>query len=141
MAPLTQSAVKTADLEPIRTAADYETALLRIDELMDAEPGSPEGRKLDVLADLVNLYESRHEPLGWPDPVAAIEFRMEQADLSPRDLIPVIGSRAKVSKVLSGKRAITTPMARALHEHLRIPADVLLRRPDETRDQPLAALD
>ena len=73
--------------------------------------------------------------------MAAIEFRVEQADLSPRDLIPFIGSRAKVSEVLSGERAITMPIARALQEHLGIPADVLLRRPDETRDQPLAALD
>ena len=130
-----------ADIEPIRTEADHETALARIDELMDAEPGSPEGRELDVLVDLVDLYESRHEPMGYPDPVAAIEFRMEQADLSPRDLIPFIGSRAKVSEVLAGKRAITMPMARALHEHLGIPADVLLRRPDATREQPLADLD
>ena len=130
-----------AGIEPIRTEADYKTALARIDDLMDAEPGSPEGRELDVLVDLVDLYESRHEPTGWPDPVAAIEFRMEQAGLRPRDLIPFIGSRAKVSEFLSGKRAITMPMARALHEHLGIPADVLLRRPDDTRDQPLAALD
>ena len=122
-----------ADIEPIRTEADYETALARIDELMDAEPGSPEGRELDVLVDLVDLYESRHEPMGHPDPVAAIEFRMEQASLSPRDLIPFIGSRAKVSEVLSGKRTITMPMARALHEHLGIPADVLLRSRDDTR--------
>ena len=110
-----------ADIEPIRTEADYETALARIVELMDAEPGSPEGRELDMLVDLVDLYETRHEPMGYPDPVAAIEFRMEQAGLSPRDLIPFIGSRAKVSEVLSGKRAITMPMARALHEHLGIP--------------------
>ena len=130
-----------ADIEPIRTEADYETALARIDDLMDAKPGTPEGRELDVLVDLVALYENRHEPMGWPDPVAAIEFRMEQAGLDPRDLIPFIGSRAKVSEVLSGKRAITTPMARALHEHLGIPADVLLRRPEDTRDQPLEALD
>ena len=108
---------------------------------MDAEPGSPGGRELDVLVDLVYLYESRHEPMGWPDPVAAIEFRMEQADLSARDLRPFMGSRAKVSEILSGKRTITIPMARALHEHLGIPADVLLRRPDDNRDQPLAALD
>lgn len=141
MAPRTQSAVKTADLEPIRTEADYETALARIDELMDAAPGSPEGTELDVLVDRVDLYESRHEPMGWPDAVAAIEFRMEQAGLGPHDLIPFIGSRARVSEVLSGKRAITTPMARALHEQLGIPADVLLRPPDETRDQPPAALD
>ena len=66
---------------------------------------------------------------------------MEQADLTPRDLIPFIGSRAKVSEVLSGKLAITMPMARALHEHLGISADVLLRRPGDTRDQPLVDLD
>ena len=130
-----------ADSEPIRTEADYETALARIDDLMDSKPGTPEGRELDVLADLVDLYESRHEPMGWPDPVAAIEFRMEQAGLAPRDLIPFIGSRAKVSEILSGRRAITMSMARVLHEHLGIPADVLLCRPEDTRDQPLAALD
>ena len=129
------------NIAPIRTEADYQNALIRIDALMEAEPDSPEGRELDVLVDLVELYESRHEPMGYPDPVAAIEFRMEQAGLSARDLIPFIGSRAKVSEILSGKRAITMPMARALHEHLRIPADVLLRRPDDTRDQPLAQLD
>ena len=120
-----------ADIEPVRTEADYETALARLDELMDAEPGSREGRELDVLVDLVDLYESRHEPMGYPSPVAAIEFRMEQAGLRPRDLTPFIGSRAEVSEVLSGQRAITMPMARALHEHLGIPAGVLLRRPDD----------
>ena len=118
-----------ADIEPIRTEADYETALARIDELMDAEPGGPEGRELDVLVDLVDLYETRHEPMGYPDPVAAIEFRMEQAGLSPRDLIPFIGSRAKVSEVLSGECAITMPMARALHEHLGITTCRLPRPP------------
>ena len=123
------------DIEPIRTEADYETALARIDELMGAEPGSPEGCELDVLVDLVDLFESRHEPMGYPGPVAAIEFRMEQAGLSPRDLIPFIGSRATAFEVLSGKRAITMPVARALHEHLGIPADVLLRPPDSTRDR------
>ena len=63
-----------ADIEPIRTEADYETGLARIDELMDAEPGSPKGRELDALVDIVDLYESRHEPMGHPDPAAAIEF-------------------------------------------------------------------
>lgn len=125
-----------AEVKPIRTESDYAAALARVDELMDAEVGSPEGEELDVLVDLVELYESRHEPMGYPSPVAAIEFRMEQAGLTPRDLAPVLGSRAKVSEVLSGKRSITMPMARALHEHLGIPAEVLLQKPGTSADQP-----
>ena len=111
--------------KPIRTEADYAAALARVDELMEAEPGTPEGEELDVLVDLVELYESKHVPMEPPSPLAALEFRMDQAGLTPRDLVPYIGSRAKVSEVLSGKRAITMPMARALHRHLGIPADVL----------------
>jgi HTH-type transcriptional regulator / antitoxin HigA len=115
------------NVKPIRTSADYEAALDRISELMDAHVGTPEGIELDVLVDLVELYESKNIPMGFPSPVAAIEFRMEQAGLSARDLVPFIGSRAKVSEVLSGRRQITMTMARALHEHLGIPSDVLLK--------------
>ena len=128
-------------IRPVRSEKDYEEALARIDALMDAVPGSPEFEELEVLVDLVELYESRHEPMGYPSPLAAIEFRMEQADLRPRDLIPFIGSRAKVSEVLSGKRLITMPMARALHKHLGIPADVLLQEPDIDLDDPLAGIE
>lgn len=120
-----------AKIRPVRSEKNYEEALARIDALMDAVPDSPEFEELDVLVDLVELYESRPEPMGYPSPRAAIEFRMDQANLRPRDLIPFIGSRAKVSEVLSGKRAITLPMARALHKHLGIPADVLLQEPDK----------
>ena len=116
-------------IKAIRTEQDYQAALVRIDRLMDAEPGTPEGEELDVLVDLVELYERKHVTMGYPGPLAAIEFRMEQAGLSARDLVPCIGSRAKVSEVLAGKRAITLPMARALHEHLGIPAEALLRPP------------
>lgn len=128
-------------IKPIRTETDYEAALARIDALMDAVPGSPVFDELDVLVDLVELYESRHEPIGYPSPLAAIEFRMEQGNLQPRDLIPFIGSRAKVSEVLSGKRAITMPMARALHKHLGIPADALLREPHIDLDNPFAGIE
>ena len=130
----------TGEIKPVRTEQDYEDALARIDALMDAAPGSPEFDELDVLVDLVEHYESKHEPMGSPSPLGAIAFRMEQGNLRPRDLIPFIGSRAKVSEVLSGKRAITMPMARALHQHLGIPADVLLRESDIDLDDPLADL-
>jgi HTH-type transcriptional regulator / antitoxin HigA len=118
-------------VKAIRTEADHKAALERIDALMDASAGTAAGDELDVLVDLVEHYEEKHVPMGFPTPVAAIEFRMEQAGLAPRDLVPYIGSRAKVSEVLSGKRALTIRMARALHEHLGIPADVLLRPADE----------
>ena len=128
-------------IKPIRTEKDYEAALARIDALMEEEPGSVEFNELDVLADLVELYETKHEPMGYPSPVAAIEFRMEQGHLNPRDLISIIGSRAKVSEVLSGKREITMPMARALHEHLGIPADVLLRESGVDFGDPLVDME
>lgn len=128
-------------IRPIRTEKDYESARVRIEELMEAVPGSVEFDELDVLTDLVELYESKHDPMGYPSPVAAIEFRMEQGMLTPRDLIPFIGSRAKVSEVLSGRRSITMPMARALHEHLGIPAEVLLGECDVVHDDPLVDLD
>jgi HTH-type transcriptional regulator / antitoxin HigA len=116
-------------IRAIRTEPDYKAALARIDALMDAELGTPEGEELDVLTDLVELYEVRHVPMGYPTALGALQFRMEQAGLSPRDLVPFIGTRAKVSEVLSGKRPLTMQMARALHANLGIPADVLLQQP------------
>src|SRR5947207_7950875 len=130
-----------SNIRAIRSEADYETAIARIDDLMDAEPGTPEGEELDVLTDLVELYEAKHVQMGFPSPVAAIEFRLEQAGLSQRDLVPFIGSRAKVSEVLSGKRQITMPMARALHEHLGIPAEVLLQGQGRSLVDPLADIE
>jgi HTH-type transcriptional regulator / antitoxin HigA len=117
-----------AAIKPIRSEEDYNAALARIESLMDAEKGSPEADSLEVLATLVELYEEQHFPMDLPDPIEAIRFRMDQAGLSPRDLVPFMGSRAKVSEVLSGKRPLTLHMIRALNEHLAIPAEVLLRQ-------------
>ena len=129
------------NVRPIRTEADYEAALARVAALMDACEGTPEGEELDVLVDLVEVYEDKHYPMGYPGPVSAIEFCMDQQDLAPRDLVPYIGSRGRVSEVLSGKRAITMSMARALHEHLGIPAEVLLQKPVPAGDASLDDLD
>ena len=128
-------------ITPIRTKADYKAALDRIGTLMDAKPGTSRGNELDVLADLVEHYEEKNVVMGYPSPVAAIEFRMEQAGLTARDLVPFIGSRAKVSEVLSGKRPLTMRMARALHEHLGIPADVLLQQSEESLESPLEGIE
>ena len=102
---------------------------------------TPEGDERDVLVDLVELYEQRHHPIDPPSAVDAIEHEMEQQGLSRRDLIPLIGSSAKVSEVISGKRDITMPMARALHQHLGIPADLLLQKPGASAGDDLSELD
>ena len=128
-------------LKPIRTDEDLEAALARIEDIFDAGEGTPEDNELGVLMDLVELYESKTVEIGYPTPIAAIEFRMDQAGLKPRDLIPFIGSRAKVSEVLAGKRAITMSMARALHKHLGIPADILLQKPGASLDSSAEDID
>ena len=117
-------------VKPIRTDEDIERAMARVDEIFFAEPGTPESDELDVLVRLVESYETERYPMPTPSPIDAIEFEMDQRNLTRRDLIPYIGSDAKVSEVLSGKRDITMAMARALHKHLKIPAEILLQEPD-----------
>ena len=128
-------------IRPIRSEEDYEAACARIRELMGAQLDTPKGDELDVLADLVEHYEGKHYPVGMPTAVDAIEFRMDQAGLTRRDLIPLIGSRQKVSDILTGKRDITMSMARALHKHLGIPADVLLQEPGAAFDSTFDEID
>ena len=128
-------------IKPIRTEEDHRRALERIDKIFDAEEGTPEGDELEVLVDLVMFYESKTVDIGFPDPISAIKFRMDQAGLTQRDLIPYIGNRSKVSEVLSGKRDLTLSMARALHQNLGIPADVLLQKPGAEFDSTLEEID
>jgi HTH-type transcriptional regulator/antitoxin HigA len=118
----------------IRTEADYEAALDRIDALMenDPEPVSEEGEELELLCLLVGRYEEEKYPMDPPDPISAIKFRMEQAGLKAKDLVPYIGSPGKVSEVLSGRRELSKAMIRNL-VGLGIPAEVLLQ---ERRTKP-----
>jgi HTH-type transcriptional regulator / antitoxin HigA len=114
-------------IRPIHSEQNYADALARVEALIDMERSDVEDDELDVLATLVEVYEDRHFPMDAPDPIEAIKFRMQQLDMSQSDLAPIFGSRAKASEVLSGKRELTLRMIRALHDHLGIPADVLIR--------------
>ena len=113
----------------IKTKAEYEAALARIEKLMDAAPNTPQGDELELLSLLVHDYEEKKFPIDKPDPVAAIRFRMEQQGLAPRDLVPLLGSRSRLSEVLSGRRGLSLKMIRALVAGLRIPAELLLGEP------------
>ena len=114
------------EIKPIRNEKQHRAALREIERLWSARPGSAEHDRLEILATLVEDYEEKHQPIYPPDPVAAIRFRMEQLGLDRKALEPSIGSRARVSEVLSGKRSLTLEMIRRLHRELGIPADVLI---------------
>ena len=114
-------------VRPIKTKADYRTALKEIDRLMDAKPGTPAGDRLEVLTTLVEHYEAQHEPVDPPDPIDALLYYLESRGLTRRDLERYLGSRARVAEVLNRRRALSIEMIRKLHAGLGIPADVLIR--------------
>ena len=122
-----------SDLKPIRTEADYEAALAEVERLWGAASGTPDGDRLDVLATLIDVYESEHHPMDPPDPIDAIRFRLEQQGLSRKDLESLIGSRTRVAEVLNRRRGLSINMIRRLHERLGISADVLIRQPRPSR--------
>nr|CAD6409647.1 helix-turn-helix domain-containing protein [Rhizobium sp. Q54] len=119
---------------PIRSEHDYEAALELLKRLWGAEPGTPEGDRLDLLITLIDMYESEHYPIDLPDPVDAIAFRMEQQGLTRKDLEPILGSRGRVAEILNRKRPLSLEMIRRLHAELDIPAEVLIQpiRPAKT---------
>jgi len=126
-------------IHPVRTAQDHRAAVARIEKLMNSAPGSVEGDELDVLATLVDAYEAKHHAMDAPDPITAIQFRMEQQQLSRKDLEPMIGSRARVSEVLTGKRPLTLQMVRRVKEVLGISADLLIAAHPSSRKSPIKA--
>ena len=121
------------EIKPIRTKTDHRAALKEIETLMSARAGSPEGERLDVLVTLVEAYEKKHYRFDLPDPVEAIKFRMEQMALAPKDLVPMIGQINRVYEVLNRKRPLTLQMIRRLHRKLGIPAESLIKEPDQRR--------
>ena len=113
-------------IRPIKTEDDYNATLHRIDELMDAEPGTNEGEELDILATLVDAYELAHFPIDSPDPVEAILFRMEQMGMTQKDLEEFLGSKGRVSDVLNRRRGLSITQIRKLHAGLNIPYENLM---------------
>jgi HTH-type transcriptional regulator/antitoxin HigA len=115
------------DIKPIRTEQDYEAALVDLENLWGAKAGTKAGDRLDVLATLLDAYESEHFRIDPPDPVEAIKFRMEQQGLTRQDLEEIIGSPNGIDDILDGKRGLSIAEIRRLHQHLGISADVLIR--------------
>lgn len=114
-------------IRPIKTVEDNEAALARIEQLWNAEPNTPEGDELDVLATLVSAFEEEYFPIEAPDPIEAIKFRMEQQGLEDKDLVQFLGQRSRVTEVLNRQRRLSITMIRKLNAGLKIPLDCLVR--------------
>jgi HTH-type transcriptional regulator/antitoxin HigA len=115
------------DIKPIKSEADYKAALREIEQLWGAEPDTAGSDRLEVLSLLVEAFEREHYPIPTPDPISAIEHCMESRGLTRKDLEPFIGSRARVSEVMTRRRPLTLGMIRRLAAGLQIPTDVLIQ--------------
>jgi HTH-type transcriptional regulator/antitoxin HigA len=114
-------------LKPIKTGTDHEAALKEIERLWNAEEGTPDGDRLEILTTLVEAYEEANFPIDIPDPIEAIKFRLEQQGADRKSLIGILGNRTRVYEVLRGDRALSLTMIRQLNRHLGIPAEVLIQ--------------
>ncbi|MDB5281189.1 MAG: transcriptional regulator [Bacteroidota bacterium] len=114
-------------IKPIKTKADYEKALLRLEKIFDAKPNSPAGDEADILSLLIESYENVHFVIEAPDPIEAIKIRMEEMNMNQSDLVGVIGTKSRVSEVLNKRRKLTVEMIRNLTGTLKLSANVLVQ--------------
>lgn len=114
-------------IKPIKTKKDYQQALARLDVIFDAKKGTPKGDELEILGLLIDNYEKQNFPVGFPDPVEAIKFRMEQLGYTQSDLADVVGLKSRASEILSKKRKLSLEMIRQIHDKLNIPTEVLIQ--------------
>jgi len=115
------------NISPIRNENDYQQALTRLEEIFDAKKGTESGDELEILSILIDQYENENFPIGMPDPIEAIKFRMEQMEMKKKDLAEVMGFNSRVSEILNKKRKLTLSMIRKLHTKLHIPTEVLIQ--------------
>jgi HTH-type transcriptional regulator/antitoxin HigA len=114
-------------LKPIKSEKDYQDSLKRLEVIFDAKSGTSEGDELEILTLLIDTYETKEFSIGFPDPIEAIKFRMEQMGYTQKDLAKVVGLKSRASEILNRKRKLTLEMIRQLHLSLNIPTDVLIQ--------------
>ena len=116
----------TMTINIIKSDEEYETAIKRIEQIIDAEPNTPEGDELELLSLLVEKYEKATYPLPEADPVDVIQYYMEQRGLKAKDLVGIIGDKAIVSKIMNRERKLNLKMVRNLHQKVKIPYSLLM---------------
>ncbi|MBL4653542.1 MAG: helix-turn-helix domain-containing protein [Flavobacteriales bacterium] len=115
------------EIKPINNEADHENSLIRLASIFEAKKGTQEGDELEILSILIDKYEEEHFPIGMPDPIEAIKFRMEQMGMKQKELAEVVGLKSRVSEILNKKRRLTLEMIRKISVQLHIPTDILVQ--------------
>ena len=115
------------NIAPIRNEKDYQKALDRLEVIFDSKKGTEQGDELEILSILIDRFENENFPIGMPDPIEAIKFRMEQMGMKQKDLAEVFGFKSRVSEILNKKRKLTLDMIRKLNTTLPIPTEVLIQ--------------
>lgn len=115
------------EIKAIKTEKDYRKALDRLKTIFHADEDTPNGDEAEVLSILIEKYEDENFPIGMPDPIEAIKFRMEQMGMNQKDLAEVVGFTSRVSEILNRKRKLTLNMIRKLSDALQIPTEVLVQ--------------
>ena len=114
------------DIKVIKTEDDYNNSLKRLEEIFHAPIESSEGDEAELLTILIEKFEDEHYPIESPDPIEAIKFRMEQMDMTKKELAEIIGYKSRVSEIFSRKRKLTLRMIRNLHDKMKIPYESLI---------------
>jgi HTH-type transcriptional regulator/antitoxin HigA len=127
MIKLTQLKFNAMTIKPIKTKKNYQQALARLELIFDAKKNSKESDELEILSILIEKYEDEHFSIGFPDPIEAIKFRMEQLGYNQTDLAKVVGLKSRASEILNKKRKLTIEMVRLIHDSMKIPTEVLIQ--------------
>ena len=116
------------DVRPIKTEADYQWALAEVGAYFEhqPEPGTPDGDRFEVLADLIEAYETRNWPIEAPSPLEALRAFMEMRNFQQGDLAELLGSKSRASEILNGDRRLSLEMIRRISATWHVPADVLI---------------
>ena len=117
------------EIHPIRTEADYDAAVAEIERLWGAEPGTDDGDKLDILATLVEKYETSHWPIDVLrlDPIDMLNYLIDEGGHTQAELAELLGSRSRASEILNRRRALTVEMIFRISEAWKVPAELLVK--------------
>ncbi|MEQ6120060.1 transcriptional regulator [Reichenbachiella sp. MALMAid0571] len=114
------------EIKVLKSEKEYDCALDRVDQIFEAKPNTADGDELELLLILIKDYEDKHHQISLPDPLVAIKLKMDELGLRAKDFVPTLGSKGYVSQILNGKKPLTAPIMRLLHQKLGIPAEILL---------------